>query len=266
MDFDFFIRYYNDSKIINENDCYLLCGFPGSGNVGKLAIEYIINELKAIHILDIYSSLFPPQIIVNEKGLCELVKNSIYVVKTKKITDNNCVNLILITGDVQPNINNFEYILSKKIIDILKEFTIKKIISLAANVTGNIVEEPKIFGTCTNIDDINLLRQHDIEIIENGFVNGMNGIIIGLASLEGLKGICLLGETSGYIIDASAAHKILEKVNKLLNIDIHLENMQSMVKDTIILMENIQNQILTNKSENEIESNKEKEHKLRYIS
>lgn len=266
MDPDFLLRYHNDLNIIKENDSYLLCGFPGSGSVGKLAIEYIINELKAIHILDIYSSVFPPQIIINETGLCELVKNSIYVAETKRNKDNKFVNLILITGDVQPNINNYEYILSKKIMDILRKFKIRKIISLAANVTGNIVEDPQIYGTCTNSKDLELLRQNRIEIMGNGFVNGMNGIVIGVSALEGLDGICLLGETSGYIIDASVAHKILKKINELLEICITLENMQPMVNDTLILMKNIQNQLLGNKSGSGMESNREKEHKLRYIS
>ena len=37
---------YSKSKLPEMNSPYLLCGFPGSGYVGKLAVDYLIKELK----------------------------------------------------------------------------------------------------------------------------------------------------------------------------------------------------------------------------
>ncbi len=263
LNFDFFLRYHNNFNLSNKKACYLICGFPGSGNVGKIAIDYIIKENSPIHILDIYSSLFPPQIIVNEKGTCELVKNSLFFLDNQSKNDEN--NLILITGDVQPNINNFEYLWTKKIFELLESFNIKKVISLAAYVTGNFVDNPKIYGTCTNIKDLDILKKGEIELVANGFVSGMNGIIIGMGNLMGLDGICLLGETSGYILDGSSAYNVLSRLNKILNIKINLENMEEIIKETSFLMKNVQQQMLTNKSE-EMKSKKEKEQRFSYIS
>jgi uncharacterized protein len=41
--------------------------------------------------------------------------------------------------------------------------------------------------------------------MDRGGIVGMNGLIIGIAKLRGMQGTCLLGETSGYVIDAKAS-------------------------------------------------------------
>src|SRR5437762_8764911 len=57
---------------------YLICGFPGTGYIGKIAVDHLIEELHAKHLADIYSSSFPPQILIRTDGVAELMKNSIY--------------------------------------------------------------------------------------------------------------------------------------------------------------------------------------------
>ena len=49
-------------------DAILLEGLPGVGNVGKLAATHLIEELKAKKCMEIYSSHFPPQVLIDEDG------------------------------------------------------------------------------------------------------------------------------------------------------------------------------------------------------
>ena len=69
---------YSSSDLPQLKSPYLICGFPGSGYVGKMAVEHLIEELQAKHLADIYSSSFPPQIMIRNDGEAELMKNSIY--------------------------------------------------------------------------------------------------------------------------------------------------------------------------------------------
>ena len=57
---------------------FLICGFPGTGFVGKLAVDHLIQELRAKHLADIYSTSFPPQILIRTDGTADLIKNSIF--------------------------------------------------------------------------------------------------------------------------------------------------------------------------------------------
>ena len=65
-------------------DVIFIEGLPGVGNVGKLAAEHLIDELKAVKFADIYSKYFPPQVLVEDNGVVKLVNNELYFVKQNK--------------------------------------------------------------------------------------------------------------------------------------------------------------------------------------
>jgi proteasome assembly chaperone (PAC2) family protein len=252
----------------------LICGLPGAGFVGKVAIDYLIKELDAVHLADIYSTFFSPQIIIKQDGTTEIVKNSVYYVKREnKKSKNTTINtqplqengqdisssdksksvnilepassdLLLLTGDSQPIVPGSEYVLTEQILDDMTKFDISNIYSLAAYVTGAFTNAPKIYGTATATKLVGLFRDHNVSSLDNGNITGMNGIIIGLGKLRGIDGLCLLGETSGYVIDAIAAKKILETITRILSIHINMDEITKRAKDTEILIKNLEQQML----------------------
>ncbi|EQD61994.1 protein containing DUF75, partial [mine drainage metagenome] len=56
----------------------LVEGLPGVGNVGKLAADYLREQLKAKPLATIYSKFFPPQVYVGEEGIIRLVSNDLH--------------------------------------------------------------------------------------------------------------------------------------------------------------------------------------------
>lgn len=54
---------------------------PGIGHVGKLAADHIIDELDAVKFAELYSPSFPPQVLVDEDGIIEPIKNEFYYLK-----------------------------------------------------------------------------------------------------------------------------------------------------------------------------------------
>jgi uncharacterized protein (TIGR00162 family) len=153
-------------------------------------------------------------------------------------------DLLLLTGDSQPVVPGSEYILSEQLLDLIAKFKISNIFSLASYVTGTFVNEPKIYGTATNPDIVKSFRSFDISTLDNGNITGMNGLILGLGKLRGIEGTCLLGETSGYVIDAKASKNLLEILNKILGIKINMDEMNKRSKDTEILIKNLEQQIM----------------------
>lgn len=279
---------FSEKKTPSLNSPYLICGFPGTGLVGKLAVDYLIKELGAIHMADVFSSYFSPQVVIQADGTTSIVKNSLYYVKNnnnnsdnvnktsknkKEIKDinkpevqlNQSINglpqsiessksttndplsskdLILLTGDSQPVVPGSEYVLSEQILDLITKFKISNIYSLASYVTGTFVNDPKIYGTATNPEMVKSFRSFNISTLDNGNITGMNGLILGLGKLRGIEGICLLGETSGYVIDAKASKNLLEILNKILGIKINMDEINKRSKDTEILIKNLEQQMM----------------------
>ena len=67
------------------NKPILIEGLPGIGNVGKVAADFIIDEIKAKKIFELFSYDMPNSVFVNEKNLVELPVIEIYY-KTDNIT------------------------------------------------------------------------------------------------------------------------------------------------------------------------------------
>jgi uncharacterized protein len=231
---------YSKGKLPELKTPYLICGFPGSGYVGKMAVDHLIEELHAEHLADIYSTSFPPQVLIRSDGTADLMKNTIFY---SDKPNSSGTNLLLLTGDSQPANPDSEYMLAEEILNIAVKFNTSHIFTLAAYITGVFVEKPRIFGTATDTDTIKSFSERNISVMDGGSITGMNGLIIGSAKLRGIRGTCLLGETSGYVVDAKASKSILETLLSIIGIGIDMKNLDKRAKDTETLIETIEQQM-----------------------
>ncbi|HEX6067944.1 MAG TPA: PAC2 family protein, partial [Nitrososphaera sp.] len=85
--------------------------------------------------------------------------------------------------------------------------------------------------------------QNNISAMDSGSITGMNGLVIGIAKMRGLKGTCLLGETSGYVVDAKASKAVLETLLKMINVKVDMANLEKRAKDTEMLIQTIEQQM-----------------------
>jgi uncharacterized protein (TIGR00162 family) len=215
----------------------MICGFPGSGYVGKLAIDHMIDELKATPFAYMFSSSFPPQVLIQSDGTADQMKNTLYYSKG----DTN--DLILLSGDAQPVTPESEYELAEEIVKICDTLNVKTIYTLAAYITGAFSKNPKVYGTSTVLQIVNEFQKYDVSTMNSGSITGMNGLILGVGKRKGITGICLLGETSGYVVDAKASKIVLETLIKMLDLKLDLTGIIKKAQDTEHLVKTIEEQM-----------------------
>jgi len=215
----------------------LICGFPGSGYVGKLAIDHMIEELKATPFANMFSSSFPPQVLIQSDGTADLMKNTLYYSK------GNINDLILLSGDAQPVTPESEYEMAEEIAKICDKLGVKTIYTLAAYITGTFSKTPKVYGTSTAPQIVKEFQKYDVSTMNSGSITGMNGLIIGVGKRKGITGICLLGETSGYVVDAKASKVVLETLMKMLDLKLDLVGISKKAQDTEQLVKTIEEQM-----------------------
>ncbi|MGH9924540.1 MAG: proteasome assembly chaperone family protein [Nitrososphaeraceae archaeon] len=218
----------------------LICGFPGSGYVGKLAIDHLIHELNASHLVDIYSNTFPPQVMIKPDGTVDLIKNAMFYHESPTSPS---LNMMFLTGDSQPSNPDAEYLLAETILEIASKFSVVHVYALAAYITGVFVQKPRVFCTASDMESLRSINTQDIAVMDGGAITGMNGLIIGLAKLKGMRGTCLLGETSGYVVDAKASRSILEVLTTRLGLEISMDALDARAKDTEMLIRTIEQQM-----------------------
>jgi uncharacterized protein (TIGR00162 family) len=221
------IKYYEKPKLKSP---IFIEGLPGVGNVGKLAAEHLIDEIKAKKFADIYSKHFPPQVIVNEEGLIKLVNNELFYFKSKEKKKSD---LVFLVGDYQGLTPEGQYELSDFVLKTTKDYGVKQVFTLGGYGMGSMVSKPRVFGAATDEELINEMKKHGVVFAggEPGTgIVGASGLLLGLGQIYGMKSVCLMGETSGYLVDPKSAQAVLEVLAKVLDIEIDLTALSDKAK------------------------------------
>jgi len=205
----------------------LVCGLPGSGYVGKLAADHLVSLFKLKKVAEYSSPTFPPQVSVKEDGTVDPPKGELYYASSKKGK-----GLLVFTADTQPTTSEGEYELSDAVVKFAKRCGVKRVYTLAAYITGSFSKSPRVYGTATSREMVDLLADNGVTLMKDGGISGMNGLLIGMAALRGLEGACLLGETSGYVVDAGASKAVLELLSKVLDLPIDTSKLEEKAEET----------------------------------
>jgi len=178
-----------DSPVVIE-------GLAGIGHIGKTCVAYLADHLGADKIGELHSHHFPPYTIVHDDKTVELLKNNVYYHSRDDGRD-----LVLIEGNAQASTPEGHFEVAEKILDYVDETGASELITIGGYGTGDVVEEPDVFGATTSTDikekysDSNVSFDHEV-----GQIVGASGLILGIGKQRGYGGICLLGETPGFLL------------------------------------------------------------------
>ncbi len=208
----------------------LIEGLPGIGNVGKIAVDFLIEEFKAKKLYTFFSHKFPHSVFVNENNLVEVPKLELYY---KQFRNSNKKDLLLLTGDIQPIDEESCYSFCEEIIKIAKQHQCTEIITTGGIGLQNIPEAPKVY--CTGNDE-QLFKQYvnkkELQIEKNIFgvvgpIIGVSGVLLGLGKKRGIKGVALLAETFGHpmYLGVKGAKELLRVLESKFNYGIDLKKM-----------------------------------------
>jgi hypothetical protein len=248
------LRYTSKKPVLN--DPILIEGLPGIGNVGKLAVEHLIDSVKAKKFAEIHSKDFPPQVFINPDGTVKLVNNEFYYWKAKK---KNQRDLVFLTGDYQGLSSSGQYDLVEKILDVAEEMGVKEMYTLGGYGLGHEIENPKVLCATTDKKIVKAMKKYGAVFKKNepgGGIVGASGLLLGLGKLRKIQAACLMGETPGYLVDPKSAKAVLKILIKVTKVDVNLSALEKKAKE----IEYIANQL------KEMEGmTKEKSEELKYI-
>ena len=260
------IRAFEKPKLKNP---VLIEGLPGVGNIGRVAVGYLIEELGAKKFAQLYSEHFFPFVMLHENFQIHLLKNEFYYWNAKKP---NQRDLIMLIGDCQSLSTQGHYDVTEKILDFVEKLGVKEMFTVGGLATGEIEDKPKVIGAVSHKELAKKYSKSGIDFSAGdrvGYIVGASGLFLGLGKERGMKGVCLLGETSGFpiVTDPKAADSVLEILTKILNIRIDMSKLDKRVADMekfIKKVEDLQRKALTQISKEEKAPVEGKE-QLRYI-
>ena len=190
----------------------MIAAWPGMGFLAKISADYLRRQIKATKFAEIK---YFHNVLVYNNGVAELAPISHKLYASKEY------NLIICVGDAQPSIPEESLRLAQTIAELAKEIGVKRIFTMAA-YPNDFYEEPSVYGIFTDESSRTELTDLGVTILkDDGVVNGLNGVMIGVAQSLGIQGICLMGDiTYANVPQHLASKAVLEILVKMLGVKI----------------------------------------------
>jgi uncharacterized protein (TIGR00162 family) len=253
--------YIKEFLQIEPNNPILIEGLPGLGLVGKIALRYMIKQLKAKKIAYLYSPHFPYFVLVNKKGNVRLLRGAFYYYKNP----NGPNDIILFTGDSQSQTIEGQYEIADQILAFSEKYNIKTIATIGG-YRMEPKEKPKVFIAATSQEILDKALQAGATLSTSGSpIVGTAGLILGLARFKKINALCLLGETRGYLPDPLAAKSVLEVLKSTFNFDLDLTGLNEEIARAETMVTRLQ-QIEEKRALQAEQTRKEEDKKTTYIS
>ncbi len=194
------------SKPLPMNGASVLIGFPGSGLVGTIALQYMVDRLEFEQIGTMTSKFFPPLAMMNKGVINDPVR--IYI--------KNDIAAIVADIPIHPMIC---YETSRDIIDWVAQFKPKEVVTIAGIITNE--PEKRVFGVATTADALQRIQEYT-QILPIGSISGIASSILTECRIRGIPGYGLLGETINAPDPRSSAATI-EVLNKMYNLGLDVQ-------------------------------------------
>ena len=217
-------------------DPVLVEGLPGVGHVGKLAAEHLLEEFDGELVRRLYSEHFPPQVTV-EDGRSQLACVEFHALPMEEGRD-----LLVLTGDHQAQDNAGHYRLTDTLLDVASSFGVARAFALGGVPTGELIEEYDVIAAASDSDLLEELEEH-VEFREDepaGGIVGVSGLLLGLGERRDLPAACLMGETSGYLVDPKSARAVLGVLEAVLGFEVDVSSLEERAEEMEEVVRKIQ--------------------------
>jgi proteasome assembly chaperone (PAC2) family protein len=254
------IRLYKEPELKNP---FMIVGWPGIGNVGLIAVDTLRATTEAEEFGEIESwDFFYPRKVKIKTGLLEDLEfpsNKFYFKRFEKN------DLIFFLGEEQPKkqtASNYAggkeaYRMANLVLNVAEKFGCKRIYTSGAAVafTHHSVRS-RVWAVPNTEKLMEEIRKYPNTVLMSqvegrggqGFISGLNGLLLGVARKRGFEGVCLMGEIpvyfQGLLIPYPGASKsVLEVFAEVLGIKIDFGKFDEKYQDMEKKIEDIYNQI-----------------------
>jgi uncharacterized protein len=205
-------------------------GLPGLGSVGKIAVDFMIENLDAKKFMEISSDGYSNSVFVNEENLIDLPKVELFY---KNLRGND---LIFVSGDVQPIDEKTCYDFCNVLLEILHKYKGKEVVTLGGIGLPKIIKTPKVY--CTGTDQKIVKRYNHKKLNSKIFgtvgpIVGVTGLLAGLAGERGMNSIIILAQTFSHpaYMGISGAKEILDILNDHFKLNMKISELGKEIRD-----------------------------------
>src|SRR5690349_12248996 len=131
-------------------------------------------------------------------------------------------DIVVFIGEAQPP--REKYGLCQRLIEYAQQLGVERVFTFAAMATQMHPEhDSRVFAATTHEQGLEEIKRLELEVLEDGHIGGLNGVLLGAAAEARLSGMCLLGEMPHIFIQLPfprASLAVLKAFAKIAEIEI----------------------------------------------
>ena len=219
-----------DSRI-DRSIPVLIAGWPGMGNVGIGAADYMRRKLDASVCarMDV-SRYFIPDSIEVDKGIGRIPSppvHNIYLVDDPP--------LLVFEGETQVG-GQAATAIADELLDFAQQHGVQTVYTGAAFASPVSYREPvKVFGVATNDRLRETFAIHGVQPLVEGRISGLNGLLLGLAGVRDMAAACFLATMPHYAVNTAnpkSSKAIIQVFERILNTSVDMAELDQAIVET----------------------------------
>ncbi len=221
------------ADVTKLNKPWLIAAWPGMGHVAVSAGYYLIAklgmhlfaELQALELFDIEHVEVKDGIVRPSR----LPRSRFFAWHNP----NGDHDLVIFIGEAQPPTGKFAF--CRRLIEYSRELGVDRVFTFAAMGTQmHPGHDSRVFGVATDENTLTELKRYRLEIVKDGQIGGLNGVLLGAAAERSLQGACLLGEIPHIFAQfpfPKASLAVLEVFMKISGIELDLTELSAQARE-----------------------------------
>ena len=193
----------------------MVAAWPGMALLARMSADYLVRELDAKPFAEIYS-----------KGNSVTVKDGVAEVSSAKNLFYCSSKLIIFSGEEQPTITEDVYKMTDLVMSFAQKCNARRVYTIAA-FPATFDALPSVFAIANNPRLLSELERLSVPLLREGFVTGLNGVLVGVAKERDIDGICLLGQVHSVSVPQPRTVKaVLDVLARILEVHIDTSTLE----------------------------------------
>jgi proteasome assembly chaperone (PAC2) family protein len=210
------------------NQPWLVAVWPGMGQVALTAGYYLMAKLR-MHEADPLSGegLFDAEYVQVHEGIvrtAHLPENRVFLWKDP--ADRH--DIVVLIGEAQPPAGKLAF--CSHLLDYAERLGVKEVFTFAAVASDmHPHKSSRVLGVATHPEEREKIRRSGVEVMPDGRIAGLNGILLGAVSQRGMRGIGLLGEMPAFAAQVpypNASAAVLSVFTQMAGISLDLGELE----------------------------------------
>ena len=191
----------------------LIEGLSSFDGLGQRVTRMLIEHSKAEKFAELYSPNFPDFAIAEDNGLCHLPRYELYT------NLNFQPNTIILTGEIHPlpEYTPGYYDVFETVFNYVIKLGCKRFITFGNFISNKPEREIYIASTSDKLSKT-FIEKFGGRLFSKGRVDGLIGMIIGLARLNNYHGVCILGASTEGTPNETMATPVFDYILKVLEV------------------------------------------------